>query len=94
LREEKEVMDLISLGHHFEEGGDDLIKQLLAKKVNTTKAEEGLVEVTQKILERNWMQKREVIKTKIQGGKCEESEALLLAREFDLLKQARPKVKR
>lgn len=94
LREEGEVVDLLSLGQYLEEGGDDLIKELLAKKINTSKAEEGLVEATQKILERNWMHKREMIKTKIQGGKCEESEALRLAQEFDLLKKERPKVKR
>lgn len=94
LRKEKEVVDLLSLGQHLDESGDELIKQILAKKVNTKRAEEGLVEATQRMLERNWMYEREMIKMKIQGGKCEESEALLLAQEFDLLKKARPKVKR
>ena len=45
-----------------------------------------------KILDRNWMEKREGIKRKIQSGQCTDEEALLLLREFDELKRAQPNV--
>ena len=37
--------------------------------------------------------KREAIKNQIQSGKCSDSEALELAKEFDALKKNAPQVK-
>ena len=64
------------------------------KKVNKEKAEEQLIETIKKILDRNWMLKREAVKQKIQAGNCSDDEAILLAKEFDTLRKEPPQLKR
>jgi DNA primase len=50
-------------------------------------------ESLQKILDRNWMDKREEIRSKIQSGQYSGDEVLELAKEFDILKKNRTSVK-
>ncbi|NGX43449.1 MAG: DNA primase [Chlamydiae bacterium] len=75
-----------------EEEDQELISELLQKKINLQRAETDFIETIQKILDRNWMEKREEVKRKIQSGQCSDEEANNLLKEFDALKKAQPKV--
>lgn len=68
-----------------------LFVHLSEKKIQTGKAEEGLRSAIGKLLERNWMRKREELQSKITQA-VSSDEALLLAAQFDKLKKEVPKV--
>ena len=70
----------------------DLIAELLTKKVNKERAEDQLIETVQRLLDRNWMIKRESVKAKIQSGNLSDDEVMALAAEFDRLRQQAPQV--
>jgi DNA primase len=82
--------DILSLIEQEED--QELLSNIMEKKVNLDKAEEHFIETVQKILDRDWMEKREEIKRKIQSGQCSDEDALLLLKQFDELKKAHPKV--
>lgn len=85
--------DLISLGNILEsEEEQNLLADLVVKKVNLDKAEEGLTEVIHRILIRKWMEEREAIKVKIQSGGVSDREILDLAKTFDAIKKNQPTV--
>ena len=85
--------DLLTLAIHSEEWEDHaFFSEIMQKKVNLQKAEEGVVETIQKILQRDWMQQREAIKIKIHSGVCSEEEVLDLVKQFDEIKKNPPKV--
>lgn len=92
--EQRQPTDWLSLAIHLEsQESQELLPLLLQKKINSDKAEEHLTESIKKILERNWMVKREEIKKKLQTGQCNDEEALSLSKEFDLLKNNPPQIK-
>lgn len=68
------------------------ITELLHKKINKEKSETSFLESMQKILDRNWMQKREEVKMRLQSGACEDEEALELAMEFEKIRRSPPKI--
>ncbi len=85
--------DLISLGSILEkEEEQTLLAEIVRKKVNPDKAEEGLVEVIHRLLIRKWMEEREGIKQRIQSGACTDEEALKLAKVFDEIRKNQPTV--
>lgn len=85
--------DLISLGSILEkEEEQTLLAEIVRKKVNPDKAEEGLVEVIHRLLIRKWMEEREGIKQRIQSGVCSDEEALKLAKVFDEIRRNQPTV--
>ena len=84
--------DFLSLATHLEGEGQLLIDELLQKKINKERAEEQFYEAIQKILDRNWMERREEIKMKIHSGQCSDDEAIVLLKQFDELKRNPPKV--
>lgn len=85
--------DLISLGGVLEsEEEQTLLAEIVRKKVNPDKAEEGLVEVIHRLLIRKWMEEREGIKQRIQSGACTDEEALKLAKVFDEIRKNQPTV--
>lgn len=89
-----EPCDLISLGNCLQKEEDQaLLYELVERKVNLKRSEEGLIEVIQRILVRKWMQEREQIKAAIESGSCSEEQLSDLLKTFDLLKKAPPKVK-
>jgi DNA primase len=90
--ENKKMTDLISLIIEIGEEGQTFINELLQKKVNRERAEQQLIETLQKMLDRNWIQKREAIKMKIQSGNCSDEEALELLKQFDDIKRVVPKL--
>lgn len=85
--------DLLSLAIDLDDAeGQLVLSDLVQKKVNKERAEEQVIETIQKILDRNWMEKREVIKMRIQSGQCSDEQAIELAKQFDELKRNPPKV--
>ncbi len=91
---ESKPRDLLALGSHLNEGDEqELLSQIMQKKINLQRAKEGVTETLRQILNRRWLQKREEIRIKIHSGKCSEEEALALAKEFDEIKKNPPVVK-
>jgi len=85
--------DLLSFASGLEKEEDQaILSEIMERKVNLQKTEEGIVETVRKILERQWMHEREAVKGKILSGKISEEEAMELAKEFDRLKKNRPEV--
>ncbi len=85
--------DLLSLAIDLKEESDQtFLSELLAKKLPEERAEDFFIQTLQKILDREWMSRREVIRQKIQSAKCSHEEALLLAKEFDEIKKNRPQI--
>lgn len=70
----------------------ELLSYILEKKIDITKAESGFVETIQRLLDRNWLEKGEKIRLKIQSGHSSETEALELVRALRDLKAKRPLV--
>ncbi len=88
-----DVKDLISLTSHIDSvEGKILLADIIQKKVNREKAEVHFRETLQRILDRNWLRKREEIKIKIQSNQYSEEEVLQLVQEFDELKKNPPKI--
>ncbi len=86
--------DLLSLAIDLDDAeGQLVLSDLLQKKINKERAEQQMKETIQKILDRNWMEKREEIKRKIQSGQCSDEEALELVKQFDALKRSPPFLK-
>lgn len=69
------------------------IDAILSKKIPIERAENLMIETTRKILERNWLEKREMIIRKMQDHSHDESRLESLAKEFDELKSHRPLVR-
>lgn len=69
------------------------LSDILQKKISVERAKESVGVTVKKILERNWMKKREEIRVKIQSGGISEDEVLSLAKLFDELKRSPPTVK-
>lgn len=91
--DQKRPCDFLSLVIDVEDSeAQVLLAELMQKKINRDRSEQHLVETIQKMLERNWMEKREEIRRKIQSGQCSDEEALQLAKEFDQLKRNPPKI--
>ncbi len=85
--------DLLSIVIESEsEEVQELIGELLHKRINREKADEYFRQTIQRLLERDWMEQREALRMKIQSGECSEEEVLELVREFDQLKVAQPAI--
>ncbi len=85
--------DLLSIGVELQEGEEvSFLSELLQRKVNMKRIDEGVTEAIQKLLTRKWMEKREALKAKIHDGSLPEERILELAREFDDMKKNSPQV--
>jgi DNA primase len=79
--------DYLTLALHLDESeGQVLMTELLQKKVNRDKAEEHFMHSLQRLLDRHWMEEREVIKRQIQSSTCSDEEIVILVKKFDALK--------
>jgi DNA primase len=91
---EKKPLDLLTLATQVEDpDGQRLLSEIMHKKINRDRSEQQFVETIQRILDRNWMEKREAIRMQIHQGQSSDDELLELAKEFDALKRSPPKVK-
>jgi DNA primase len=70
-----------------------MMTEILQKKVNLDRKEEGIKETILKILERNWLNEREKIKLRIHQGGLSDIEIMELAKQFDNLKAKPPILK-
>lgn len=94
INSQQERWDLLSLISSIaDEDVQHLVHELLQKKVNRERADEQITASVQKMLDRNWMGRREDIKMKIQSGECSDDDAWALLKVFDELKRNPPKVK-
>jgi len=85
--------DLLSLASNLNNAEEQILfSQIVQKKINPEKAEEGVLETSTKMLQHHWMEEREKIKIQIQSGRCSEDEVLELAKKFDALKGAPPSI--
>lgn len=85
--------DLLTLAIDLDDAeGQLVLSDLVQKKVNKERAVEQTIETIQKILDRNWMQRREEIKVQIQSGQCSDEQADELIKQFDDLKRNPPRV--
>lgn len=92
--EKQRSCDLLALAIDLDDAEGQLVmSELLQKKVNKDRAEQHLIETIKKILDRNWMLRREEIKIKIQSGQCSDEQAMELIKEFDELKRNPPQVR-
>lgn len=93
-RKENKPSDLLTLTIALSDAEAQLLlSDLLHKRVNRDRAELQYVESMQKILDRNWMEAREVVKMRIQSGQCNDDEVLELVKQFDHIKKTLPKVR-
>ena len=84
--------DLLSLAIQCNDAEiQDFFNELLEKRVNLIRAKEGIAEIIEKILVRNWMKKREEVKRSIESTE-EEKEKLTLLQEYDFLTKTPPKL--
>ena len=85
--------DLLSLMMHLYTPEEQLFfSEMMQKKVNLQKAEEGISQTIHKILQRRWMEEGEAIKMKIHSGVLSDAEALELAKLLNDLKKNPPQV--
>lgn len=93
VQDEHSSWDLLALGGTLEkEGEQDLLCDIMQRKINMQKAVEGCKGTIRKMLIRSWMEQREAIRIKIHSTFLSDEEALALAKEFDLLKGKMPEV--
>jgi len=91
--EKGDSTDLLSCAAGLEgEDESGIVLDIMSRKIQIEKAEESLLSTLRRILQRNWMEEREMIKQKIHSGRLEEEEALELAKQFDALKRQVPEV--
>ena len=89
---EGSACDLLALGSCLDKEEEKLLSEIMQRKCNLQKAEEGFKETIRKILIREWMEERERIRQKIHSGSVSEEEVIALAKEFDTLKKRVPEV--
>ncbi len=70
-----------------------LIGSLMEKKIHKEHSKKLFESALQRVLDHQWMKKRESIKLKIQSGLLSDDKALELAKEFDQIQKNRPKIK-
>lgn len=91
--EEKRACDLLTLGASLEkEDEQHLLAEMMQRKINLQKAQEGCEETIRKMLLRSWMQEREAIRIKLHSTYLTDDEALDLAKQFDALKSQIPEL--
>lgn len=91
-RATKSPVDLLALCQLEEGRGQKLVNELTSKKINKDKPELYFRQALQRLLDRNWLEKRESIRQKIQTGAYDDEEAIALAKEFEEIKRCQPKV--
>lgn len=67
-----------------------LLSDLLQRKINLLKVEEGTTETVKKFLIRSWMDRREQIMVQMQNAHSSEEEMFALAKQFDELRKNPP----
>lgn len=91
---DQKPLDLLSLAIDLADAEKQLfLSEMLQKRINKERIDEQYIETIKKILERNWMEEKEMIKTEIFNQSASEEESLILAKRFNELQKNRPEVK-
>lgn len=86
--------DLMSLAIHVDDPEIQLvIAELHQRKVNREKSKENFRDCILKILNRNWMHKREQVRISIQSAQLGDEEILQLTKQFEEIKKNPPLLK-
>ncbi len=89
----EERRDRICLAAHLEdEESQKLLNDLLLKRINPFKEEEGVIETIKSILQRTWMDRRELINEQILRGIASEDEELSLTKQYAELGKRAPEI--
>ncbi len=89
----EERKDRICLASYLEdEESQKLLSDLLQRRVNPFKEEEGAIETIQALLNRTWMDRREQITAQILRGTSSEEEELALAKQYQELAKRPPAI--
>lgn len=84
--------DLLNIATALEDSeAQCALSEILQRKVNRERGEQQLIESIQKMLDRNWMEKCEVVRIKILDGQCSDDEAMDLAKVYKDLRGNQPK---
>jgi DNA primase len=93
LYQAQKEIDLLSFVSGLEkEEESSIITEILNRKIHIEKAEETLLLTIQRILERNWMEKKELIKQKLHTTPITDEETIELAKQFDFIQKNPPKI--
>lgn len=85
--------DVLTLAIALEDAeGQQYLSELTHKKVNKERAEAQFLDTIQKILNRNWMESRQAIQSRIQSGQCSDDEALQLTKQLNEIIRSQPKI--
>jgi DNA primase len=91
--EEGRTCDLLALGSSLQSEEDQqLLSEIMQRKINIARAEESFKETIRKILHRGWMEESEAIRAKLHSGTLNDEEALELGRQFAEVKKKIPTV--
>lgn len=84
--------DLLHLSALLSEEAGLFLSEVMARKINLSRVEEGIKETLRKMLLREWMARREKIRFQMHEGSLTEAELLTLAKEFDAVRREEPKL--
>ena len=84
--------DLLGIASQVGEAEQQLINEIVDKKINREKAEQQFIDAMQTILDRNWMQDRQAIAMKINSGNSDDDEVFDLLRQYNQMQKNGPKV--
>jgi DNA primase len=91
--EKRSARDFLSIAIASSHSEDqDFFSELMQKKINLKRAENGVVETLQKFLECHWMEEGEKITDEIKNRSLTEEQHLALLKQFDAMKKTMPKV--
>ncbi len=90
--DEQQTIDPLALAS-CSENMQQLLQDLMERRVNAEKAEELIEATIQKILDRNWMKEREEVRMKIQAGEGSSEEVMALLKTFSDLGNKPPKMR-
>lgn len=83
----------ISLASHLQKKEQqEILNELLVKKVNRQRAEQGVQETIKRMQLRNWMEKKEAILEKIRQNRFSEEEVLEWTQKFNDLNKSPPQM--
>jgi DNA primase len=89
--EQGERVDFVSLASELDtEDGEKIFQLLVSRKQKAEDALQKLKELIYKVRERNWLQKREAIRLKMEETHVDEQELMTLAKKFDDLMKSPP----
>ncbi len=82
--------DLLALAPEIED--EQIVREILDKKINRERAEQQFIETVQKLVDRFCLDQRAQVKEKIDQGNHDDDTMIELLKEFDHLGKKRPKV--